>query len=469
MWFAGAVMAPPTRQYSTRPQIRPAGFDTGTAARDKTAGARRPNVALPLSICIPTYNRAALLRETLERLAALPRPVDEVVVSDNASPDATPAVVDAMRGRFARLVYARQPATVGMMPNFQAALSLGTSDLLFPLSDDDALLPDGIARAAALLDADPESVAVYGGYERSGPAEPLRQTAIPRRTGRFAIGDLDAIAETASVLTVPLVRREVFQRHCFLDDTTFGFMRLITQLLACGPIHVLDAPLYRHAGGSPNAQEARVAEPWYQEYLRADWEAFAAAAPGAGNIQTVAPFTASRMLPAYLLGLRAAQNADDPLRERSFLVRYLAHAADAPESQARQHIEQWETTRLIAAVIVRLAERLRVCRGLARVVLEQGRANLPALWPRLQPRLPGVTPLVLDGDALLGFARQPGDFLVAEGWATLERRARDRGEAAIDQVAVLDLVASLRLPGSQRVPLLRGPDQTDHFCLDVLR
>ncbi len=150
-------------------------------------------------------------------------------------------------------------------------------------------------------------------------------------------------------------------------------------------------------------------------------------------------------------------------------MRYLAHAADAPETQARQRIEEWEATRLIAAVIVRLAERLRACPGLARVVIEHGRLNLPALWPRLQARLPGATPLVLGPDALLAFARQPGDFLVAERWETLAQRAAARGEPALDQIAALDLVAALRLPGSLRVPLLRGPDQTDHFCLDVLR
>jgi len=45
-----------------------------------------------LSICIPTYNRAAILADTLAHLEFLNDfPLTtEVVVSDNASPDDTP-------------------------------------------------------------------------------------------------------------------------------------------------------------------------------------------------------------------------------------------------------------------------------------------------------------------------------------------------------------------------------------------
>ncbi|MBV8166271.1 MAG: glycosyltransferase family 2 protein [Alphaproteobacteria bacterium] len=420
-------------------------------------------MALSLSICIPTYNRAALLGATLERLAALPHAFREVVVADNASPDDTEAVVAALRPRFARLVYFRHAANIGMLPNFQAALSLGTSDLLFPLSDDDRLLPDRLADAVALLESDPGCVAIYGGYERCASADgPTVHRAVPQRAGRYGIADLDAIAETANLLTIPLVRRDAFQRHCFLDATTFGFMRLITQLLAHGVIRVLDQPLYRHVGHSPNSAEARVAEPWYQEFLRTDWEQFAAASPGAGNFVTLAQFTASRVLPAYLLGQVAAQANDDPMLERSFLVRYLAYAANFPESQASHRIQQWESERLLAAAVVRLRERLRVCAGLARIVIEHGRANLPALWPALAAALPGVDMLALAPDDFQRHTRRPGDFLLAERWDVLAGRA----EPAFDQMAMLDLVASLRLPGSPRLPLLRGPTGTDHFCLD---
>src|SRR4051812_7042750 len=260
-------------------------FDSppGSGSQDHTA-CRSEMLALSLSICIPTYNRAALVRATLLRLAATPDAFDEVVVSDNASSDDTEAVVAALTPQFQHLVYVRQPRNIGMLPNFQAALSLGTSDLLFPLSDDDALLPERLRDAIALLEADPECVAVYGGYERVGSDHgAAHHLAVPQRAGRFTRNDLDAIAETANLLTIPLVRREVFQRHCFFDATTFGFMRLITQLLPHGAIRIVDYPLYRHGANSPNSAEARIAEPWYQEFLRADWEQFAASSPGGGN------------------------------------------------------------------------------------------------------------------------------------------------------------------------------------------
>src|SRR5579883_199249 len=194
-------------------------------------------MALSLSICIPTFNRAALLRETLLRLEQTHPCFDEIVVSDNASTDDTPSVVAALRPRFRTLTYFRHPSNRGPLRNFQAALSLGASDLLFALSDDDALLPDGITAAVALLASDPDAVAVYGGYEKS--LDNLASScyrASPLRTGRFTRAEAGLLAQTGNLLSFPVVRRTVFQRHCFFDDTTFGLLRLVAQLVQQGPV-----------------------------------------------------------------------------------------------------------------------------------------------------------------------------------------------------------------------------------------
>ena len=65
-----------------------------------------------LSICVPTYNRSRYLASLLEGLVAqigdFPHPF-ELVISDNASTDDTPAVVCALLGprcRSARLRHA---------------------------------------------------------------------------------------------------------------------------------------------------------------------------------------------------------------------------------------------------------------------------------------------------------------------------------------------------------------------------
>jgi glycosyltransferase involved in cell wall biosynthesis len=420
-------------------------------------------LALSLSICIPTFNRAALLRETLLHLEQLHHCFDEVVVSDNASPDATPDVVAELAPRFRKLVYFRHPTNRGMTRNYHACLALGTCDLLFQLSDDDALLPDGFTAAVAELEADPACVAVYGGYERSlDNLASVAYTALPPRPGRFTGADIGLIAQSGNLLTLPIVRREVFQRHCFYDDTSFGTLRLIAQLSRHGAIRVLDYPIYRHRDSSPNSAEVQLCDPWYLDFNRSDWELFVGML-SRGDFDFTAQLVAGGAVPLYRMAIDLERQRNRPLHERSFLIRYLAYVEGREGEAVAEKVAEWERTRLIAATMERLAEAVGFCSALKRVVIEQTRLNIAGIWDGIAERFPRVAALQLDSEAFVAHVQDPGDFLLADNWASLQRRADAGG---IDRVAVTDLIASLRVPGSKRVPLLFGPSGAPHFSTD---
>lgn len=103
-----------------------------------------------LSFCIPTYNRAEKLDRLLGDLTAIIgasafRDEVEVVVSDNASTDATGEVVRRAReslGRVCRVSYHRQPHNVGMMGNFQFVYEHARGDYVWINGDDDLLRAD---------------------------------------------------------------------------------------------------------------------------------------------------------------------------------------------------------------------------------------------------------------------------------------------------------------------------------------
>lgn len=63
--------------------------------------------AIFLSICIPTRNRAALLRELLESIVSQIEPDVEIVISDNGSTDETPRIIAEFRDRFPHFSYER--------------------------------------------------------------------------------------------------------------------------------------------------------------------------------------------------------------------------------------------------------------------------------------------------------------------------------------------------------------------------
>ncbi len=83
-----------------------------------------------LSICIPTYNRARLLRQILDVLGTQIRAtgVENVVIyiSDNGSPDNTPQVVEEFQKQSdVHVVYSRNSSNLGISKNLLKVMAMG--------------------------------------------------------------------------------------------------------------------------------------------------------------------------------------------------------------------------------------------------------------------------------------------------------------------------------------------------------
>jgi len=105
--------------------------------------------AFLLSICIPTYNRAEILRLTLNNLITNPdydSDLVEIVVSDNFSSDDTQKVVQ----QFSEVKYFKQETNIGD-ENFYKALSYGNG-LYLKLSNDTVFFKEGqLAKIISVL------------------------------------------------------------------------------------------------------------------------------------------------------------------------------------------------------------------------------------------------------------------------------------------------------------------------------
>ncbi|MBM3485291.1 MAG: glycosyltransferase [Alphaproteobacteria bacterium] len=103
-----------------------------------------------LSVIVPVLDEAVRLPGLLARLAAVTGPV-EVIVVDGGSRDGTIAAATATGARVIRIERGRgrQIAT---------GIAASTSDALVLLHADTVLPPGGIARIAAVLDADPDLI-----------------------------------------------------------------------------------------------------------------------------------------------------------------------------------------------------------------------------------------------------------------------------------------------------------------------
>jgi abequosyltransferase len=99
-----------------------------------------------LSVCIPTYNRAAFIAETLESVLSQTNGAVEVVVVDGASTDETADVITSFQRRFANLVYHRGQCNMGVDKDMATAVDLARGEYCWLMSSDDLVKPGAISK-----------------------------------------------------------------------------------------------------------------------------------------------------------------------------------------------------------------------------------------------------------------------------------------------------------------------------------
>jgi len=104
------------------------------------------NINITLSICIPTYNRAKFIGETILSIASQAGDNVEIVIVDGASTDNTEEVVGRFRNIFQNLVYYRRQINMGVDRDMAKTVELASGEYCWLLSSDDVLKPGAIDR-----------------------------------------------------------------------------------------------------------------------------------------------------------------------------------------------------------------------------------------------------------------------------------------------------------------------------------
>lgn len=98
-----------------------------------------------LSFCIPTYNFADFLPQTLESIVSQADDRVQIVIVDGASTDNTPEVVAQWQRRFPHIKYVRRPARCGVDPDILESVKQADGEYCWLFSADDILAPHAIA------------------------------------------------------------------------------------------------------------------------------------------------------------------------------------------------------------------------------------------------------------------------------------------------------------------------------------
>jgi len=113
---------------------------------------------MTLSVCIPTYNSAAYLRECIESVLTQTYQDFELIISDNCSTDRTWEIAQSYSDP--RIGRTRADQNRGMAHNFNQAVGMARGEYLKILCSDDVLHPRALEWQAKFLDEHRDAVLV---------------------------------------------------------------------------------------------------------------------------------------------------------------------------------------------------------------------------------------------------------------------------------------------------------------------
>lgn len=187
----------------------------------------RPSTPL-LSIGIPTFNRARYLQDLLLALEQQIRENSlsvadvQILVSDNASSDITPAVVQAVATRLPHLRYIRQPQNMGAGRNILACVGESQGTFCWICGDDELLQAGGLKSLLELLKGDDELSLVVN----LRPKYACALTRPARFTNYREYALICALKQPHVLIEHTLISSNVFRTHLF--DSALGEAHVAT-------------------------------------------------------------------------------------------------------------------------------------------------------------------------------------------------------------------------------------------------
>jgi len=115
-----------------------------------------------VSLAMPVYNGADFIEEAIQSILDQTFTDFELIITDNASTDATADICEAFAEKDARVQYHRNAENLGAAGNYNRGYELSRGTYLKWCAHDDNLSPDYIEKAVAALNANPEASMAFG-------------------------------------------------------------------------------------------------------------------------------------------------------------------------------------------------------------------------------------------------------------------------------------------------------------------
>ena len=264
-----------------------------------------------LGIGLPVYNGATYLAEAIEALLGQTYEDFELIISDNASTDATEDICRQYAAQDARIRYIRQPRNIGGLLNHNVVFEYCRSELFKWAADDDLYGRDLVERCVAALDEHPDVVLAHSwtAVINSG-GEVVQAIEYPLATSSVAapVRFRSMLFDDGGDDDYGVIRTEVLRRIPPYDSYHRSDRTLMAELALHGRFYQVPAWLYfrRHHEASLEGTARTIRQ------KSTAWD------PRRANHST------ARLLAEYMLGyVRAIAQAPLPVSEKAACYRHL--------------------------------------------------------------------------------------------------------------------------------------------------
>lgn len=188
------------------------------------------------SFVVPSYNQADYIGETIESLLRQETPGSEIVVSDDGSTDGSREIIDRYRDRV-RIVHPSR--RLGMMGNYNHAVSQASGTWVSLMGSDDKALPGFVSAVRAAIADHPQAVLVSGNFQHIDGSGKVLKSEKVLSVKPFAPPPENFHTQLVAVKVHPAAhafRKDMWQKVGGFDESMhlFGDWALWLKLSACG-------------------------------------------------------------------------------------------------------------------------------------------------------------------------------------------------------------------------------------------
>ena len=215
-------------------------------------------MAVRVTLALLAYNQERFVETAMRSALAQTGEPIEIIVSDDASSDATFAVIQRISRGYDgphRLVVRRNAANVGIGAHFNTLMRIATGRLVVLMAADDVSLPDRVektVRAWQALDERPDLMAAHV-FDMSEDGRDLGIKHVDRLQDWRSVDDW-ARSRPYVIGASHAITRRLFDRFGPLANDVFHEDQINTLRAVCsGGGHTIDEPLVRYRRGGLSA------------------------------------------------------------------------------------------------------------------------------------------------------------------------------------------------------------------------